>query len=253
MSSLTRDRINQVCDVLLADVSNHPGKLYSAEVNEIRFLALRALPAGEVVASVAQARQYVPPLGPQLDSIPQEVQEWIWHMDLHLTEHDDRHAGLALRAAWPTVRNWIAELKGDYISLRNQLKASPAPVAAEPVSEELSRLREIEHRVWHLLDASCEDSNTELTIDLEVAGDDYRKLLDLMPEAHPAPVNESPVDSQTSEPFRWIVEYPNGRCMYLTHYEYLYHDGYRDGPTKDTPLYTRDALANASISQKGTK
>ena len=41
---------------------------------------------------------------PEERTIPEEVQEWIWHMDLHLTEHDDRHAGLALRAAWPSVR-----------------------------------------------------------------------------------------------------------------------------------------------------
>lgn len=91
------------------------------------------------------------------------------------------------------------------------LYTAPQPQAA---GEELARLREIEHRVWHLLDASCEDSvGTELTIDLEVAGDDYQKLLDLMPEAHPAApsspaaANESPVDSHSSGADARIVKY----------------------------------------------
>ena len=41
--------------------------------------------------------------------LPEEIQEWCWHMDLHLTEHDERHAGLALRAAWPHVSKWLKE------------------------------------------------------------------------------------------------------------------------------------------------
>lgn len=41
---------------------------------------------------------------------PKQVLEWIWHMDLHLTEHDERHAGLALRAAWPHVRKYLVEV-----------------------------------------------------------------------------------------------------------------------------------------------
>lgn len=45
MSELTNERINQVCDVMLADVENHPSKVYAAEVNEIRTLALRSLSA----------------------------------------------------------------------------------------------------------------------------------------------------------------------------------------------------------------
>ena len=44
-----------------------------------------------------------------------------------------------------------------------------------------------------------------------------------------------------TEPFRWLVEYPNGVSTYLTNYEYLYHDGYRTEPTKDTPLYAAPA------------
>jgi hypothetical protein len=45
----------------------------------------------------------------KLPSLPEEIQEWCWHMDTHLTEHDLRHAGLALRAAWPHVSKWLQE------------------------------------------------------------------------------------------------------------------------------------------------
>lgn len=41
---------------------------------------------------------------------PMPVLEWIWHMDLHLTEHDEPHAGRALRAAWPHVREYMVKL-----------------------------------------------------------------------------------------------------------------------------------------------
>lgn len=53
-------------------------------------------------------------------AIPQDVQEWIWHMDTHLTEHDVRHAGLALRAAWPAVRDFFASMRSELIQLRNR-------------------------------------------------------------------------------------------------------------------------------------
>jgi hypothetical protein len=56
---------------------------------------------------------------PMLPSMPIEIQEWCWHMDLHLTEHDERHAGLALRAAWPHVSKWLRENVG------------PAPIAGK--------------------------------------------------------------------------------------------------------------------------
>lgn len=74
--------------------------------------------------SAANERLNAPAIGNELGcSPPQEIMEWMWHMDLHLTEHDERHAGLALRAAWPPVKDWIARLKGDYVSLRNRLNA----------------------------------------------------------------------------------------------------------------------------------
>lgn len=65
------------------------------------------------------------------NALPQDVQEWIWHMDLHLTEHDERHAGLALRAAWPPVKDWIARLRGDYIALRNHNASAQSAAGAE--------------------------------------------------------------------------------------------------------------------------
>lgn len=44
---------------------------------------------------------------PKNEAIPDEILEWISHMNYHLTEHDERHAGLALRAAWPAVRDYF--------------------------------------------------------------------------------------------------------------------------------------------------
>lgn len=44
------------------------------------------------------------------DAIPDEISEWIYHLDMHLTEHDTHHAGLALRAAWPEVRDFFMSL-----------------------------------------------------------------------------------------------------------------------------------------------
>lgn len=41
---------------------------------------------------------------------PRDTLEWIWHLDLHLTEHDLQHAGKALRAAWPHVRKYLTEI-----------------------------------------------------------------------------------------------------------------------------------------------
>lgn len=57
---------------------------------------------------------------------PDEVREWMLHMDLHLTEHDERHAGMALRSAWPHVRAYIAQL---------QLR-SPQPAEQQKAIEE---------------------------------------------------------------------------------------------------------------------
>jgi hypothetical protein len=48
---------------------------------------------------------------------PEEVREWCWHMDLHLTEHDDRHAAMALRAAWPAVSKWLETVEGYWSSV----------------------------------------------------------------------------------------------------------------------------------------
>ena len=68
--------------------------------------------------------------------LPPEIQEWVWHLDLHLTEHDERHAGLALRAAWPHVRPYIAVPKkqkdcphADYpFRFCQECRATPCPI-----------------------------------------------------------------------------------------------------------------------------
>ncbi len=43
----------------------------------------------------------------RLPALPQDIQEWCWHLDLHLTEHDDRHRAMALKAAWPHISKWL--------------------------------------------------------------------------------------------------------------------------------------------------
>jgi hypothetical protein len=52
------------------------------------------------------------------------------------------------------------------------------------VAEELTRLREIEHLAWHILDDSEENATTgEVTI--TPMREDYDKLVELLPEGHP--------------------------------------------------------------------
>lgn len=68
-------------------------------------------------------------------AIPQDVQEWIWHMDTHLDEHDVRHAGLALRSAWPAVRDFFASMRSELIQLRNRLAGAKAALYAELQAE----------------------------------------------------------------------------------------------------------------------
>ena len=56
--------------------------------------------------------------------------EWLDHMDLHLTEHDERHAGLALRAAWPHVRAHLADMTNERNTWRELAKNAEARISA---------------------------------------------------------------------------------------------------------------------------
>ena len=38
-----------------------------------------------------------------------DIQEWVFHLDLHVTEHDLSHAGKALRSAWPQVKKYFLD------------------------------------------------------------------------------------------------------------------------------------------------
>ncbi len=60
---------------------------------------------------------------------PEEVREWAAHMDLHLTEHDLRHAGLALRAAWPTVRVYLRSLQQALARAQEELASLKQSIA----------------------------------------------------------------------------------------------------------------------------
>ena len=48
---------------------------------------------------------------------------WMEHLDIHLTEHDLRHAGLALRTAWPIAKEYIEKLERELTALRAKLAA----------------------------------------------------------------------------------------------------------------------------------
>lgn len=56
-------------------------------------------------------------------------------------------------------------------------------LAKTEMADELKRLREIEHRTWHLLDDSMDEDGT-LKIDME-NNTDLEKLYELLPDAHP--------------------------------------------------------------------
>lgn len=73
-------------------------------VGEVRRSIRRLLK--DAIAVSATTRQ------PKLPSMPAEIQEWCWHLDLHLTEHDDRHRLMAYKAAWPHVAKWLRENVG---------------------------------------------------------------------------------------------------------------------------------------------
>lgn len=49
----------------------------------------------------------------------------------------------------------------------------------------LARLKEIEHRCWHIFDEMCDDGSDELKIDKQVSEIDLGILHDLLPEDHP--------------------------------------------------------------------
>lgn len=53
--------------------------------------------------------------------IPDDIAEWVGHLNLHLTEHDLPHAGKALRAAWPAVRSYYNDRIGVLVNALNLL------------------------------------------------------------------------------------------------------------------------------------
>lgn len=56
-------------------------------------------------------------------SIPGHIREWFYHLELHLTEHDLPHAGKALRAAWPPVRDFFMSMKGTLVQALNKIES----------------------------------------------------------------------------------------------------------------------------------
>lgn len=79
----------------------------AAQVADLELLSIQKGELKEELAALRAASAV-----PKLPSMPVEIQEWCWHLDLHLTEHDIQHAGKALRAAWPCVAKWLRENVG---------------------------------------------------------------------------------------------------------------------------------------------
>lgn len=72
------------------------------------------------------------PCGPVVSPEPEpEYTEWMIHLDVHMTEHDLRHAGMALRSGWPPVKRYIWSLQKRVKALEEQLRSVPK-VAARP-------------------------------------------------------------------------------------------------------------------------
>lgn len=92
--------------------------------------------------------------------------------------------------------------------LREHLASYPAPTPAGVPDEELARLREIEHRAWHLLDAATtegEGDYEKLTIDGYLSREDLDVLNELLPEDHP-PIDETGREALRAQ-MRQLVEH----------------------------------------------
>ena len=77
--------------------------------------------------------------------------------------------------------------------MSNVLSGCAVRAEIQKSDAELVRLREIEHRVWHLLDDS-EQRDDEIVC---MRGDDYEELCKLLPEDHPHTI---PPAAQPQEP-----------------------------------------------------
>ena len=68
--------------------------------------------AGTVTPATPSAVWDMTAPGTPSEDMPAEVFEWFQHLELHLTEHDEAHAGRALRSAWPAVRDYFLTCLG---------------------------------------------------------------------------------------------------------------------------------------------
>lgn len=122
-----------------------------------------------------------------------------------MNQPDDKHGALIeLAATWceaqgrvkddPMARVWARRAE----MLREGYK--PALVSASSATvapDEIARLREIEHMIWHLLDDSEESADgSRITL---FPGEDYTKLCSLLPEDHPAAVTETDAPCHTCD------------------------------------------------------
>ena len=133
--------------------------------------AMSSLEADEELASRNQVL---------MEHLPDEIVEWILHLDLHLTEHDDHHARLALRAAWPTVRDYFlsksaapAQTKAPegmvlvpMVPTNDMFDAGFAQREKQHAAEQIDDMRESVFNIYHAMLAAApsptgnEESNT---------------------------------------------------------------------------------------------
>jgi len=93
-----------------------------------------------------------------------------------------------------TCGDWLAtqhKFQKKYFAkpLKDAALDNPIERCVMEILAENYRLKAIEHAVWHLLDDS-ESNGAIVTIDLAISGGaHYKRLTELLPEEHPAPVN----------------------------------------------------------------
>lgn len=103
-----------------------------------------------------------------------EIQEWIFHLDLHVTEHDLSHAGKALRSAWPQVKQYFLD------ELQKQKKENDALVR---LINEYGKLRAADKKAIDKLTRECHDWWTAAKVAndaLKSARADGRREVDIL-------------------------------------------------------------------------
>lgn len=145
IEALTKKHDKELCDIFSrrAGVEEHllemaKGKLPLPDAEGCRALAVRlGVPATDDFTEFHECP-------------PEDVREWMYHLEFHLTEHDLPHAGKALRAAYPTVRDWFT---AQYTSMKVwRGRARRAEEENTKLKKEVERLRATANALLHQID-----------------------------------------------------------------------------------------------------